>query len=363
MDLLIERELLVETADQLGFVVTEDEVEDEIADVTVTRLGRRTRVPAAAEGRQVQLRVLQDVRAVRAGHDAQGVHRASRRRSCWRRACATCCASGVTVSDDEVKNEFLRKNRQVNLEYMRFVRPPLRRGGRPHRGGDRRLRRQERGQAEGSLRTEEVRLREGAAAAQAAADPDQGGARRRREDRQEGARQGGRPGREDQEGRQELGQGGAHLRRGRARHRPRTRPPRHAAAMSAGGRAAAPTCRAKPRTRCSPPRKARSSARCKGNDGYVITKVEGAREGRRAVRQGEARAGRRELRREQANAKAKAAAEATLAKLKQTPAVDDEDDVPAAQRQRRGEPAATRARRRAWRRPGCSRCAPPARGR
>ena len=32
MDQLIERELLVETADKLGFVVTEDEVEDEIGE-------------------------------------------------------------------------------------------------------------------------------------------------------------------------------------------------------------------------------------------------------------------------------------------------------------------------------------------
>ena len=40
-----------------------------------------------------------------------------------------------------------------------------------------------------------------------------------------------------------------------------------------------PTSRARPRTRSSPPSPAPSSGRSRGNDGYVITKVEGAREG------------------------------------------------------------------------------------
>ena len=39
MDLLIERELLLETADKLGFVVTEEEVEDQIAESRLTLLG------------------------------------------------------------------------------------------------------------------------------------------------------------------------------------------------------------------------------------------------------------------------------------------------------------------------------------
>ena len=46
--------------------------------------------------------------------------------------------AGVTVSPDEVKAEFMRKNRQVNLEYMRFAEPRSRRRGGADRRRDRR---------------------------------------------------------------------------------------------------------------------------------------------------------------------------------------------------------------------------------
>ncbi len=66
MDKLIERELLAAEADRLGYVVTDEEVEDQIAEAKIIGLGAVHTVPAAAEGRQVQLRLLQDLRPVRA---------------------------------------------------------------------------------------------------------------------------------------------------------------------------------------------------------------------------------------------------------------------------------------------------------
>ena len=101
--------------------------------------------------------------------------------------------SSVSVSPDEVKAEFIRKNRQVNLEYIRFVsRRSRKRRSRPTDEEIAGVRGEERSQAERDLRAEEVLLREGARPAPHQGDPGQAAQRRRREGRQGGAREGAR---------------------------------------------------------------------------------------------------------------------------------------------------------------------------
>ena len=137
MDKLIERELLAGMAEKLGFVVTDEEVDDQIADGKIVALGGASvPVPMLQKEGRFNVRVLQELRPHPAPADAQRSSSRNRRRSCSRRACGTWCASSVTVSPDEVKSDFVRKNRQINLEYIRFT---SRRAG--SRGRARRTRR------------------------------------------------------------------------------------------------------------------------------------------------------------------------------------------------------------------------------
>ncbi len=79
MDRLIERELLTGMADKLGFVVTDDEVDDQIGDGKIITLGggRARQRPEHAEGRTLQLRVVQDLRPHPAPADAQRLRRSA----------------------------------------------------------------------------------------------------------------------------------------------------------------------------------------------------------------------------------------------------------------------------------------------
>jgi peptidyl-prolyl cis-trans isomerase D len=120
MDKLIERELLTAMAEKLGFVVTDDEVDDQIADAKILALGELHTVPMLQkEGRFNYESFKNFVRVQLQQTPAAFVEEqkkellASRVRNLVR--------SSVTVSADEAKAEFIRKNRQLNLEYMRFT--------------------------------------------------------------------------------------------------------------------------------------------------------------------------------------------------------------------------------------------------
>jgi peptidyl-prolyl cis-trans isomerase D len=108
-------------ADKLGFVVSDDEVDNQIGDGTIVRLGgAAVSVPTLQKDGQfsyeafktfVRMNLQQTPNAFVEEQKKEML--ASRVRNLVR--------SSVTVSPDEVKAEFIRKNRQVNLEFIRFT--------------------------------------------------------------------------------------------------------------------------------------------------------------------------------------------------------------------------------------------------
>src|SRR6185369_12751321 len=119
MDLLIERELLAQEARNLGYVVTEDEVEDLIADGKIIGLGYPRTVQRMQKDGKFNYEAFKNFVQFELGvspkrfiDEQKKELLASRVRDLMR--------DSVTVSPEEVKTEFLRKGRQINLEYVRF---------------------------------------------------------------------------------------------------------------------------------------------------------------------------------------------------------------------------------------------------
>jgi peptidyl-prolyl cis-trans isomerase D len=117
MDKLIERELLTAMAEKLGFVVTEDEIADEIGDSKILVLGVPQPIPMKngvysydAFKNYVRITLQQTPNAMME----------QQRRELLAARVRNLVRSSVNVSPEEVKADFIRKNRQVNLEYIRF---------------------------------------------------------------------------------------------------------------------------------------------------------------------------------------------------------------------------------------------------
>jgi peptidyl-prolyl cis-trans isomerase D len=120
LDELLERELLTAEADRLGFAVSEEEVEDLIAQGKLVGLGGFEQTAAAMQKDghfdydsfvrfvQFQLGI-----SPKAFIDQQ-------RREMLAARVRHLVRNGVNVSDHEVKGEFERQSNQVNLEYVRF---------------------------------------------------------------------------------------------------------------------------------------------------------------------------------------------------------------------------------------------------
>ena len=216
--------------------------------------------------------------------------------------------AGVTVSPDEVKAEFLRKNRQVNLEYVRFpARGPGRRGA--DRRRDRRLRRQERGQAEARPTSKSASSTRRCPSSAAAANHGQA-ARRRHAGRREGRRakadalaeklkKGAKSGKEGLTF-AKLARQASRTRDQGARRRPRLA--RQGRDQPAG----------RPRRKALAGEAGDIVGPLKGTDGYDITKVEGrARATFLSIRSSSSWP-RRSCAEERADAKAKTAADAAV---------------------------------------------------
>jgi peptidyl-prolyl cis-trans isomerase D len=117
MDKLIERELLTAMAEKLGFVVSEDEIADQIGDSKIVVLGIPRNIPMKngvysydSFKNFVRLTLQQTPNAFME----------QQRRELLAARVRDLVRSSVNVSPEEVKADFIRKSRQVNLEYIRF---------------------------------------------------------------------------------------------------------------------------------------------------------------------------------------------------------------------------------------------------
>jgi peptidyl-prolyl cis-trans isomerase D len=118
MDKLIERELLAGEAERLGFRVSDEEVEDLIGESRMVGLGYEQPAPTQKDGKfdyeQFRRFVLYQL-----GMSPRAFIEEQRREMLASRL-RLLLRSGVNVSPDEVKSDFLRRGNQVNVEYVRF---------------------------------------------------------------------------------------------------------------------------------------------------------------------------------------------------------------------------------------------------
>jgi peptidyl-prolyl cis-trans isomerase D len=121
LDKLIERELLATEADRLGFAVTEDEVLNDILDSRIIGLGQTvSNMPRVQKNGHFDLDTFKKYVQFELGV-TQNAFIEEQKKEVLANRVRELVRSSVSVSAEEVKNEYLRKNRQVNLEYMRFV--------------------------------------------------------------------------------------------------------------------------------------------------------------------------------------------------------------------------------------------------
>ncbi|HVY37619.1 MAG TPA: SurA N-terminal domain-containing protein, partial [Polyangia bacterium] len=122
MDKLIERELLAKEADRLGFVVTDEEVEDQISDAKIIGLGALHTVPRLQKDGKFNYDAFKTFLQYELGLTPKSFVEEQKRELLASRV-RDLLRAGVSVSADEVKTDFVRRNRQVNLEYLRFSGP------------------------------------------------------------------------------------------------------------------------------------------------------------------------------------------------------------------------------------------------
>jgi peptidyl-prolyl cis-trans isomerase D len=318
MDMLIERELLVETADKLGIVVSEEEVEDEIAESRLTLLGAQRVFPRLQKDGKFNYESFKMFVQFELGMTPKAFL-AQQRKELLAARVRNVLREGVNVSDDEVKNEFVRKNRQLSLESMRFV---------PRRFDAEVAPTEEEiaaYAAKNEAKLKEVyeqkkflyekappqrKLRQ--ILIKVARDADEKTDKKAREKAdaivekiKKGAKSPGKEAAVFTEVAKESSEDPASKARG----------------GDVGWRARGGTnLQGDAEDKLFAAKEGEIVGPHKASDGYVITKVEGAREGHVPFDKAKRELAEDALRREQSTAKAKAAAEATLAKLKQTPA-------------------------------------------
>jgi peptidyl-prolyl cis-trans isomerase D len=120
MDKLIERELLAREADRLGYVVTDEEVEDQIADAKIIGLGAMHTVPRLQKDGKFNYDSFKTFLQYELGLTPKMFVQQQKKELLASRV-RDLLRAGVAVSDEEVRTDFVRRNRQVNLEYLRFT--------------------------------------------------------------------------------------------------------------------------------------------------------------------------------------------------------------------------------------------------
>jgi peptidyl-prolyl cis-trans isomerase D len=120
LDELVERELLVAEAERLGFAVSDEEVEDLIADSKLIGLGGYEQ-PATAMQKDGHFDYATFVRFVQFQLNmTPKVFIDEQKRELLATRVRNLLRNGVNVSEHEVKSEFDRQSNQVNLEFVRF---------------------------------------------------------------------------------------------------------------------------------------------------------------------------------------------------------------------------------------------------
>jgi peptidyl-prolyl cis-trans isomerase D len=120
MDLLIDRELLAQEAERLGYVVTDEEVEDLIADAKMMSLGYPRPLPQLQKEGKFSYDAFKAFVQFELGITPKTFIEQQKKELLAARM-RDLLRSSVSVSPEEVKSDFLRKGRQVNLEYVRFA--------------------------------------------------------------------------------------------------------------------------------------------------------------------------------------------------------------------------------------------------
>jgi peptidyl-prolyl cis-trans isomerase D len=120
MDQLIERELLATEAERLGFSISDDEVESQIGETKVFGLGYQLRVPAMSKDGKFNYDSFKNFVQFNLGLTPEGFIEEQKKEMLAARM-RELLRGSVNVSPSEVKADYLRKNTQVNLEYVRFA--------------------------------------------------------------------------------------------------------------------------------------------------------------------------------------------------------------------------------------------------
>jgi peptidyl-prolyl cis-trans isomerase D len=119
MDKLIERELLANEADRLGYVVTDDQVTDQIGESKIIGLGAVHTVPRLQKNGAFNYDSFKTFLQYDLGMTPKTFIEEQKKEMMAARV-RDLLRAGVSVSNDEVKSDFVRRGRQVNLEYLRF---------------------------------------------------------------------------------------------------------------------------------------------------------------------------------------------------------------------------------------------------
>ena len=119
MDLLIDRELLAAEAERLGFRVGEEEVEDLIAETKMLSMGREQKLPYVEHEGKFSYDNFRKFVQYHLGMSPRSFIE-QQRRELMAAHMRDLLRSGIGVSVDEVRENYLRQSDRVNLEYLRF---------------------------------------------------------------------------------------------------------------------------------------------------------------------------------------------------------------------------------------------------
>jgi peptidyl-prolyl cis-trans isomerase D len=120
MDKLIERELLAKEAERLGYAVSDEQVEDQIAESKVIGLGYPRSIPQMQKGGKFNYDAFKNFVQYELQLSPAAFIEEQKKEIMAARV-RDLLRGSVVVSPSEVKADYLRKNTQVNLEYVRFA--------------------------------------------------------------------------------------------------------------------------------------------------------------------------------------------------------------------------------------------------